>query len=76
MLCMCTLAGQEEFFLAVGFPIDSRTSPPLEIPLLLATLRSAQLMAFLTGLSLLCRLQVKPQVVKSCPSFPGWFSQP
>ncbi|WP_158812844.1 cupin domain-containing protein [Methylocapsa sp. S129] len=28
MLCMCTPAGQEEFFLAVGFPVDSRTSPP------------------------------------------------
>jgi quercetin dioxygenase-like cupin family protein len=28
MLCMCTPAGQEELFLAVGFPIDSRTSPP------------------------------------------------
>lgn len=31
MLCMCTPAGQEEFFLAVGTKIDSRTSvvPPL-----------------------------------------------
>jgi quercetin dioxygenase-like cupin family protein len=28
LLCMCTPAGQEELFLAVGFPIDSRTSPP------------------------------------------------
>jgi quercetin dioxygenase-like cupin family protein len=28
MLCMCTPAGQEELFLAVGFPIASRTSPP------------------------------------------------
>jgi hypothetical protein len=28
MLCMCTPAGQEELFLAVGFPIDGRTSPP------------------------------------------------
>jgi quercetin dioxygenase-like cupin family protein len=28
MLCMCTPAGQEEFFMAVGFPVDSRTSPP------------------------------------------------
>jgi quercetin dioxygenase-like cupin family protein len=28
MLCMCTPAGQEEIFLAVGFPIDSRTSSP------------------------------------------------
>ena len=30
MLCMCTPAGQEELFLAVGFPIDSRTSSPLK----------------------------------------------
>jgi quercetin dioxygenase-like cupin family protein len=28
MLCMCTPAGQDEFFLAVGFPVASRTSPP------------------------------------------------
>jgi quercetin dioxygenase-like cupin family protein len=28
MLCMCAPAGQEELFLAVGFPIDSRPSPP------------------------------------------------
>jgi quercetin dioxygenase-like cupin family protein len=28
MLCMCTPAGQEELFIAVGFPLDSRTSPP------------------------------------------------
>ena len=28
MLCMCTPAGQEELFVAVGFPLDSRTSPP------------------------------------------------
>jgi quercetin dioxygenase-like cupin family protein len=28
MLCMCTPAGQEEFFMAVGFPVDNRTSPP------------------------------------------------
>lgn len=28
MLCMCTPAGQEEFFLTVGIPVDSRTSPP------------------------------------------------
>jgi quercetin dioxygenase-like cupin family protein len=27
MLCMCTPAGQEELFMAVGFPVDSRTSP-------------------------------------------------
>src|SRR6204780_2490888 len=28
MLCMCTPAGQEEFFLAVADPVDSRSSPP------------------------------------------------
>jgi len=28
MLCMCTPAGQEEFFLAVGIPVESRTAPP------------------------------------------------
>jgi quercetin dioxygenase-like cupin family protein len=28
MLCMCTPAGQEELFLAVGFPVEGRTSPP------------------------------------------------
>ena len=28
MLCMCTPAGQEELFMAVGFPVDSRMSPP------------------------------------------------
>jgi quercetin dioxygenase-like cupin family protein len=28
MLCLCTPAGQEEFFLAVGIPVESRTSPP------------------------------------------------
>jgi quercetin dioxygenase-like cupin family protein len=28
MLCMCTPAGQEEFFLEAGFPVDGRTSPP------------------------------------------------
>ena len=28
LLCMCTPAGQEEFFLAVGDPVDSRTAPP------------------------------------------------
>ena len=27
MLCMCTPAGQEEFFMEVGDPLDSRTSP-------------------------------------------------
>jgi uncharacterized cupin superfamily protein len=28
MLCMCTPAGQEEFFLAVGDPAGSRSPPP------------------------------------------------
>jgi hypothetical protein len=28
MLCMCTPAGQDEFFLAVGFPVEGRTSAP------------------------------------------------
>jgi len=28
MLCMCTPAGQEEFFMAVGDPLESRTSLP------------------------------------------------
>jgi len=28
MLCMCTPAGQEEFFMAVGDIVESRTSPP------------------------------------------------
>lgn len=28
MLCLCSPAGQEEFFLAVGVPVASRTSPP------------------------------------------------
>jgi mannose-6-phosphate isomerase-like protein (cupin superfamily) len=27
MLCMCTPAGQEEFFMAIGRPVDSRTTP-------------------------------------------------
>jgi quercetin dioxygenase-like cupin family protein len=27
MLCMCTPAGQEQFFLAVGIPVADRTSP-------------------------------------------------
>ena len=27
MLCLCTPAGMEEFFLAIGKPVDSRTSP-------------------------------------------------
>lgn len=28
LLCMCTPAGQEELFMAVGDPVDSRTAPP------------------------------------------------
>jgi quercetin dioxygenase-like cupin family protein len=28
LLCMCTPAGQELFFIAVGDPVDSRTAPP------------------------------------------------
>jgi len=28
LLCMCTPAGQEEFFIEVGDPVDSRTAPP------------------------------------------------
>jgi quercetin dioxygenase-like cupin family protein len=28
LLCMCTPAGQEAFFMAVGDPVDSRTAPP------------------------------------------------
>ncbi|MGH6644002.1 MAG: cupin domain-containing protein [Bradyrhizobium sp.] len=28
LLCMCTPAGQEEFFMAVGDPVDSRDAPP------------------------------------------------
>jgi quercetin dioxygenase-like cupin family protein len=28
LLCMCSPSGQEEFFMAVGDPVDSRTAPP------------------------------------------------
>ena len=28
LLCMCSPAGQEEFFMAVGIPLASRTAPP------------------------------------------------
>jgi quercetin dioxygenase-like cupin family protein len=28
LLCMCTPAGQEEFFMSVGDPVGSRTAPP------------------------------------------------
>ncbi len=30
LLCVCSPAGQEEFFLAVGVPVGSRTAPPPE----------------------------------------------
>jgi mannose-6-phosphate isomerase-like protein (cupin superfamily) len=28
MLCMCAPAGQDEFFLKIGVPVESRSSPP------------------------------------------------
>jgi quercetin dioxygenase-like cupin family protein len=28
LLCMCSPAGQEEFFMAIGIPVASRTAPP------------------------------------------------
>jgi quercetin dioxygenase-like cupin family protein len=28
LLCMCTPSGQEQFFMEVGDPVDSRTAPP------------------------------------------------
>lgn len=31
MLCMCAPSGQEEFFIAVGDPVDSRTAPPPDL---------------------------------------------
>jgi quercetin dioxygenase-like cupin family protein len=31
MLCLCSPAGQEEFFLAAGTPVASRTAPPPEL---------------------------------------------
>lgn len=31
LLCMCTPAGQEEFFREIGDPVDGRTSPPPEL---------------------------------------------
>jgi len=31
LLCMCTPAGQEEFFMAVGDPVDSRTAAPPQL---------------------------------------------
>jgi uncharacterized cupin superfamily protein len=33
MLCLCAPAGQEEFFMAVGDPVASRTSPPPSLSL-------------------------------------------
>jgi hypothetical protein len=33
LLCMCTPAGQEEFFVEVGDPVDSRTAPPPKLSL-------------------------------------------
>jgi quercetin dioxygenase-like cupin family protein len=33
LLCMCTPAGQEEFFMAVGDPVDGRTAPPPRLSL-------------------------------------------
>ena len=30
LLCVCTPAGQEEFFVGVGVPVESRTMPPPE----------------------------------------------
>jgi quercetin dioxygenase-like cupin family protein len=31
LLCVCSPSGQEEFFIAVGVPVDSRTAPPPEL---------------------------------------------
>jgi quercetin dioxygenase-like cupin family protein len=31
MLCLCAPAGQEELFIAIGFPVDSRTAPPPKV---------------------------------------------
>jgi quercetin dioxygenase-like cupin family protein len=31
LLCMCSPAGQEEFFMAVGIPLTSRTAPPRKL---------------------------------------------
>ncbi len=31
LLCMCSPSGQEEFFMAVGFPVDSRTTAPPDL---------------------------------------------
>ena len=31
LLCMCSPSGQEEFFMAVGIPVDSRTAAPPDL---------------------------------------------
>jgi quercetin dioxygenase-like cupin family protein len=31
LLCMCTPAGHEEFFMAVGDPVESRNAPPAKL---------------------------------------------
>jgi quercetin dioxygenase-like cupin family protein len=31
MLCLCAPAGQEELFMAIGFPVDSRIAPPPKV---------------------------------------------
>ncbi len=31
MLCICSPAGQEEFFMAIGVPVATRTTPPPEL---------------------------------------------
>ena len=31
LLCMCSPSGQEEFFMAVGVPVDSRTAAPPDL---------------------------------------------
>ncbi|HTF42279.1 MAG TPA: cupin domain-containing protein, partial [Terriglobales bacterium] len=32
MLCICSPAGQEKFFLEVGVPVATRTTPPPKLP--------------------------------------------
>jgi quercetin dioxygenase-like cupin family protein len=31
MLCLCAPSGQEELFMAIGFPVDGRTAPPPKV---------------------------------------------
>jgi hypothetical protein len=31
MLCICSPAGQEEFFIEIGVPVATRTTPPPEL---------------------------------------------